>query len=277
MSNRFYNVLSMSDYDLPLYILSTGYWLNQHTVIRDKGWGAYQWLQCQEGHGVLELGGETVTISSGQGLLLFPAVPHRYWAVQEPWTMHWVEFNGTLASELLRTLHFPESAVLYMTKPDTLLARVREINTLFQVKKSMVSGHDSSQLMYNLLIDISRFTSRSSTGTKPFAYERLRPALSVIENRYREPITLQDMADSLLVTPQYTCHMFRQAVGLSPIEYLNRYRISKAKELLLEHADRGIKAITLEVGFESPSYFIRIFRKNEGMTPLEFRRLHQSI
>lgn len=101
--------------------------------------------------------------------------------------------------------------------------------------------------------------------------------MALIETRYREPVTLQEMADSLLVTPQYTCHMFQQAVGLSPIEYLNRYRISKAKELLLEYSDLGIKAITFEVGFENPSYFIKIFRKNEGMTPLEFRKMHQSI
>ncbi|RKN81936.1 AraC family transcriptional regulator [Paenibacillus ginsengarvi] len=277
MSNRFYNVLSKPDYDLPLYIISTGYWLNQHIVIRDHGWGAYQWLQCQGGQGVLELGGETVTISDGQGILLFPAVPHRYYALQEPWTMHWVEFNGALVLELLRALHFPETAVLYLTKPNTLLARVKEINTLFQIKKSIVPGHDSSQLMYDLLIDISRYTSRTGTDTKPYAYERLRPVMSLIESRYREPITLKDMADSLLVTPQYTCHIFRQALGMTPIEYLNRYRISKAKELLLEHADWGVKTVTLEVGFESPSYFIKIFRKNEGMTPLEFRRFHQSV
>lgn len=276
MSNRFYNVLKTTDYELPLYIISSGYWENQPSISRDHGWRAFQWLFCQEGQGVLETREETATVSKGQGMLLYPDVPHRYWATEEPWTLHWVEYDGSLVKELLHALHLSESVVLYMAQPNIILSRLLEINGLFSLRKSVVPGHDSSQLMYNLLVDVARYGSRFHSDSAPPPYEKLGPVFSLIQSRYREPLTLDDMADSLLLSPQYICHLFQKAVGLSPIEYLNQYRISKAKELLIQFPERKIKTIAAETGFESPSYFNKLFRRYEEMTPLEFRRLHQS-
>ncbi|MGQ9491544.1 MAG: helix-turn-helix domain-containing protein [Anaerolineae bacterium] len=59
---------------------------------------------------------------------------------------------------------------------------------------------------------------------------------------------------------------------MTPIAYLNRYRIQQAKQLLT-NTHKTITEIALEVGFSSSSYFSRIFRRKTGMTPEAYRRL----
>ncbi|MGO4270323.1 helix-turn-helix domain-containing protein [Paenibacillus sp. TAF58] len=59
-----------------------------------------------------------------------------------------------------------------------------------------------------------------------------------------------------------------------PFEYINRFRIQKAKEFLQQFPDMKVKCIDEMVGFESPSYFIKRFKKSEGITPNNFRKMH---
>ena len=64
-------------------------------------------------------------------------------------------------------------------------------------------------------------------------------------------------------------------MGISPWDYLNRFRIQKAKELLLL-TEESITAISAEVGFEDVGYFGRVFRKVAGLSPRAFR-LHNQV
>jgi two-component system response regulator YesN len=69
----------------------------------------------------------------------------------------------------------------------------------------------------------------------------------------------------------YLCRYFHKVTGQTITEYLKRYRIDKAKQLLAQN-EKSITWIAYEVGFESHSYFDRIFRKVTKLTPQEFRR-----
>ncbi|WP_162257282.1 helix-turn-helix domain-containing protein [Paenibacillus sp. Soil724D2] len=68
--------------------------------------------------------------------------------------------------------------------------------------------------------------------------------------------------------------LFQQTLGSRPFEYINRFRIQKAKEFLQRLPDLEVKFISEKVGFESPSYFIKRFKKSEGITPNAFRKTH---
>jgi AraC-type DNA-binding domain-containing proteins len=74
------------------------------------------------------------------------------------------------------------------------------------------------------------------------------------------------------MSEDYLTHCFRQELGTTPVEYLNRYRVLQARRLLVE-SDKSITNIALEVGFSSSSYFSRVFRKEVGLSPEAYRRL----
>ncbi|NEW05768.1 AraC family transcriptional regulator [Paenibacillus sp. SYP-B3998] len=273
LNHFFWNVLTDIDFNLPLYIVSTGYWINQPQVVRKEGYKAYQWIQCFDGQGLLEIDGKSIPIAKGQGMLLYPGVAHRYFPVSEPWTVRWIAFNGKFAESLLHSLHLQKSMVLYTTKPELLLTRINEINSIFGIRRN-ISSYEGSHLLYGLILDIFRYTSLSDNRSNQEQYEHLKPVMDYIETHFDQPISLLDLANQLAVTPPYTCVLFQQTLGTRPFEYINLFRIRKAKELLQLYPELEIKTISTKVGFESPSYFIKLFKKHEGITPNEFKKMH---
>jgi YesN/AraC family two-component response regulator len=103
------------------------------------------------------------------------------------------------------------------------------------------------------------------------AQRLVRKAMAYLHEHYSEPITRQDLARHVGMAEDYLTHCFRQELAMTPIAYLTRYRITKAKALLTTTA-QSITTIALAVGFADSGYFSRVFRREVGMTPERFRR-----
>lgn len=104
--------------------------------------------------------------------------------------------------------------------------------------------------------------------------ERIKQALDYIHAHYQEPLRLKQIADTLHMSEGHFCRFFKQMVQKSPVEYTNGYRIQRACRLL-EHSNRKVVDIAMEVGFDNLSYFIATFKRNNGLTPSQYRKLHQ--
>ena len=74
------------------------------------------------------------------------------------------------------------------------------------------------------------------------------------------------LASHVAITERYLTHCFRQELGITPMVYLNRYRVKQAK-FLLEQGKRSITDVALDVGFSDSSYFNRVFRQEVGIAP----------
>lgn len=103
------------------------------------------------------------------------------------------------------------------------------------------------------------------------ARQLVRRAVAFIQQHYASDLTRQDIARHVGLSEDYLSACFREELGLTPIAYLNRYRIKRAKELLRQ-TDWPIAEIARQVGFTSLSYFSRLFRRETGMAPSEYRR-----
>ncbi|MHB8769960.1 MAG: PocR ligand-binding domain-containing protein [Syntrophales bacterium] len=96
-------------------------------------------------------------------------------------------------------------------------------------------------------------------------------AKEFIWRNYNRDISLKKIAEAVEINPFYLSHLFRKEMGISFLEYLTSVRISIAKKLL-QQTDLSIIEICLEVGYQDPSHFATIFRKKEGIRPLEYRK-----
>lgn len=92
-----------------------------------------------------------------------------------------------------------------------------------------------------------------------------------IDQHFREPLTLQDLGDALHASPYYLSHVFKEASGYSPMQYLTRRRIGEAQNLLVE-TDLPIARIAEQVGYDTQNYFNLQFSKHVGMPPRKFRQ-----
>jgi signal transduction histidine kinase/DNA-binding LacI/PurR family transcriptional regulator/AraC-like DNA-binding protein len=103
------------------------------------------------------------------------------------------------------------------------------------------------------------------------AQRLVRSAMAYLHEHFSEPITRPELARHVGITEDYLTFCFRQELGTTPIEYLQRYRVNQARRLLKDSQDT-ITKIAMDVGFSDSGYFSRIFRRETGMSPEVFRR-----
>lgn len=101
--------------------------------------------------------------------------------------------------------------------------------------------------------------------------ETIKATLSYIQDNYKEKIYIRDLAGLIGMNEQYFCRFFKKAIGRSPMEYVNEYRIKKAIHYLKE-SDLTVTEICLECGYNNLGNFLREFRKHTDTTPLQYRR-----
>ncbi|MBI5302671.1 MAG: substrate-binding domain-containing protein [Chloroflexi bacterium] len=95
--------------------------------------------------------------------------------------------------------------------------------------------------------------------------------MAFIHEHYAESISRDDMASYVGVSARHLTRCFHLEMGISPITYLNRFRVKKAKQLL-EAGDQNITQVAEAVGFSSSNYFTDAFRREIGMSPRDYQR-----
>ncbi|MGI6071281.1 MAG: helix-turn-helix domain-containing protein [Blautia sp.] len=100
---------------------------------------------------------------------------------------------------------------------------------------------------------------------------RLKDMLAYLNGHYQEDINLTDLARIAHVSERECLRCFQRTIGIPPMKYLQKLRISKACVLLADTAT-PITDISGQCGFESPSYFSQIFRRLVGVTPKQYRQ-----
>ena len=96
-----------------------------------------------------------------------------------------------------------------------------------------------------------------------------------LEDNYHIDISLDNLADYLGHSFKYTSILFKKVMGDNFKNYLNIYRIEKAKEIMAENKDIKIKDLAERIGYNSSNTFIRIFRKYEGVSPGKYFGLNE--
>ncbi|MBN2088343.1 helix-turn-helix transcriptional regulator [candidate division KSB1 bacterium] len=130
-----------------------------------------------------------------------------------------------------------------------------------------------SDLLLVALRMMKRLNLLQKAQTPQNKIKRLDTVLGYIQHHYAESVTLEQLSEIAFMNASYFCRYFKQVIGLSPINYILRYRIDKAKELLL-NSSLSITEVAFKVGFNSQSYFDRLFQKFTRMNPKNFRQKH---
>ncbi len=101
--------------------------------------------------------------------------------------------------------------------------------------------------------------------------EKIKQGISYIQANYRDDISIKELAAVCQFSEYHFMRLFRKYTNMTCIDYINTYRLSSALEEL-ESTDHSITEIAVSNGFNTISYFNRLFRQKNGMTPGEYRR-----
>jgi len=257
---------------LPFFLATIGYDWPQEAIKRPEGYPWYQWIQCLSGRGEVIVGGRREEVGPGDGFLLLPDESHEYRSLSGDWVTDWMGFGGFAVAEVLRLVGLESSGVSAISDLWRLKTLLREVYSASLVD-SAIAYHDSSLLVYETLLALKVALEPRTRDSQP-RHAKLRPVLQHIRLQYASDMGIEDLSAVIGVTPQYLCKLFKQALDMRPFEYLASFRVSKAKELLVARPELSIAGIAGLVGFSDSTYLCRVFKKVEGMSPREFRRLH---
>ncbi|MEK8126509.1 AraC family transcriptional regulator [Paenibacillus filicis] len=226
------------------------------------------------GQGVFRCRHTDYRLGPGHSFIIFPGELVRYECSDEdPWRYHWAAFKGSHAEELLSACGITRHA------PTALSARPRRMHTLYrrleqslreegQVRKELASGGV-------LRLILAEYSSASKVGEVrnqegPIIERQIEQAIRWLTLQYYQPISIEQMAHSLGYHRTHLSKMFKQHTGLSPMQYLLKVRMERAKLLLQESLT--VEQVASSIGFTDPLYFSKQFKKTYGQSPSEYRQ-----
>lgn len=137
---------------------------------------------------------------------------------------------------------------------------------------------ESEGIILQVLAQLIRHFSRKSapdeiglSSADRTSFNRIRDVITYVEEHFREPISLQDIAGHLSLGREYFCRFFKKNMGMSFLRYLNEVRVSHVYQDL-EQTDAPIAEIAEKNGFHNQKLFNRTFREVYGCTPSAVRR-----
>jgi AraC family transcriptional regulator, arabinose operon regulatory protein len=235
------------------------------------------WLVVS-GSARLTIAGTDRQLRGGAVALVPQAVPH--WAEHDPlsplqaYVLHFEtrvlgeHAPGALAA--LPSLLWPEAEVMHELVA-AAATMSREVGD--RSPEHVLLANAAITRLFGLLWSVDAALRRSGVASAMLpGHVRLAPVLAYIADHFASPLTLAELAVVAGVSPTHLCHLFSDTVGLSPLQYLQRFRMRRARHLL-ETTSLVVADIGRRVGFADPAYFSRAFRRLEGMTPSHYREL----
>lgn len=131
--------------------------------------------------------------------------------------------------------------------------------------------HDSQSIdqILSALKKVLELTSKSNQPQKRYS-DLVSEAITCIQEEYSQELTLKAVSDRLHINGVYLGQCFKNETECSFSQYLNQVRIQKAQQLLL-YTNKSINEIAYETGYNTNHYFIKMFKKLNGLSPKEFR------
>ncbi|GGG68006.1 AraC family transcriptional regulator [Paenibacillus radicis (ex Gao et al. 2016)] len=222
-----------------------------------------------EGEGWLKIGDHELYPTPGQ-LILMPAhIQQSYSTISDkPFLKHWCHFSATVGnSDVFQWLDVPycydslDPAIM-----KELFGQLSEAN----MQSSVTARLKEKSVLLDILSRIIELEPIHILQNKTDEMERLSVIQQYIENHLHEEVTVERMAAVLHLHPNYFIKYFKRHFGIPPLRYMNLKRMDKAK-LMLQTTSSSIKEIALSTGFDDANYFSKIFRKEVGYSPSEYR------
>lgn len=221
------------------------------------------------GKGVFSMEGRKYQLEAGSGFLIPPGELAFYQADEkDPWTYIWVGFSGNKAWEYIRSIGLSSHAPIFQSEEhEKLYACVKDM-----MEHSTYSASNELRRIGQLHIFLSMVVKENPIEEEAVkGNQYVKRAIEYIQSNYHFPIKVTDVADYVCINRSYLYSLFQETLEMSPRQFLSRYRITKAAELLLT-SSLSVESIALSTGYNDPFVFTKAFKQLKGMSPTAYRK-----
>ncbi|MCM1044034.1 MAG: AraC family transcriptional regulator [Candidatus Gastranaerophilales bacterium] len=241
-------------------------------VSRRENLSSYLFFMVSSGSGVLEYQHVPYELTAGDCVFIDCRKAYSHRTSDNLWKLKWIHFNGTAMANIYDK--YRERGGSPRFHPNNLTDFDAAWQTLYDVAVS--SDHirdmrinESLTSLLTLLMQESWQSEGRSIGKKRASLLKVREYL---DQNYQNHITLDELSGLFFINKFYLAKTFREEMGVTVNNYILSKRITHAKQLL-RFTDKTLEAIGTECGMGAPTYFSRTFKKWEGISPSEYRKM----
>ncbi len=249
-------------------------------------------ISCLKGHINVYTGAELMTLHPGEAMFINSRVFHQVKPRSGEKPVHYSycfapEFlagssESLTARKYIQPFISGKGPAFYVIRPvaDWEKEGLRIISELNKEALNENFGYEmflQSRLIALFLLLLRNLPERQQDEEAELAVENsnVRTMLSYIRNHYADKISLDEIAGITSLSKSSCNRLFHSVVGCTPFEYLTEYRLKRSIHLLLE-SRKSITDIAYMCGFSDASYYCKIFRRKNGISPAKFRSLQET-
>ncbi|MCD7822983.1 MAG: AraC family transcriptional regulator [Oscillospiraceae bacterium] len=234
---------------------------------------SYLFFIVKKGSGTLTVGESSFEMTEGDCGFVDCMQEYSHRSSGDLWQLQWVHFYGYSMDGIFEK--YRERGGEFRFRPaggcESLSGIISEIGRTAS-SESYIRDMEINGLLSLLLTEIMRNSwNPERHGSELAKRNDLRSVRDYLDEHYKENIRLDDLAAKFYISKYYLAHIFKEQYGTTINGYLGQVRITNAKKHL-RFSDRSLESIGADCGYSDVNYFIRMFKKAEGMTPSEFRR-----
>jgi AraC family transcriptional regulator of arabinose operon len=247
-------------------------------IYREAGMDGWILNYTVSGRGRINRGERLFHVEPGELLLFKPEVMHDYHADDGgKWTHLWIYFFPR--AHWFDWLAWPEATPGILRLDLRQSEHHQRILALFEeaVRLARSPLARRIQLAMSALEQLLLWADAANPESRHARLDpRIQRALDHLCARIEQPARLGTLAKSCGVSSSRLSHLFREQVGVAPMQWLEQQRVSRARELLLM-TGRPVGEIAAAVGIPNPIWFSRVFRRHVGCAPREYRKRGEKL
>ncbi|UQZ35551.1 AraC family transcriptional regulator [Paenibacillus sp. PK3_47] len=223
------------------------------------------------GQGWIEVDQQLIPLTKGSGFLVRVPSNHRYYYTDQnqPWEILWLNLRGDEANRIWEMIIAQEGHVIHREADSPVITGLRELLRTIAEEK-VTDKYLLSAQVYSWMLSLVRTSREITKDISAATSSIILRAKKYLKEHYADPLTLDMIAGHCGVNKHHLCRLFQRSEQTSPLAYLRERRVEVAVSLL-RTTDLSIQEIGRQCGFDSPSYFGKVFREYMSMTPKEYR------
>ena len=249
--------------------------IKPHTSKREK-LQSYLCFMVEDGEGELVYEGKKYELRSGDVVFIDCQKAYSHSTGLNPntelWSLRWCHFYGpsmpAIYAKYCERGGLPVIREADVSQYSTIISDIYTLASSSDYIRDMRINGKLNDLL-TLLMESSWHREAYTNAPKKMEITSVK---SFLDEHYKEKLSLESVAGHFYIDKHYLARLFKEQYGVTLVTYLQQVRITHAKRLL-RFTDKSIEEIGLECGIGELNYFSRVFKKLEGVSPSEFRRV----
>ncbi|QHT59945.1 AraC family transcriptional regulator [Paenibacillus lycopersici] len=250
-------------------------------LIGPKVYDFYLMHHVLSGSGSFTCAGRRHELRAGHTFLIHPDQLISYESCErDPWRYRWIAFEGGSAAALVAEAGLePGAPVIDTGRNPRVAVLFHQMMRIFRQsgRASHLRAAGYLQLLFAEYAAELTAAETASQQQRDDGEALTQQVLRYLSTQYAEPISIENMADTLGYNRAYLSRLFKRQTGATPVTFLLKLRIDKAHLLLREREELTIEQIAASVGFQDPLYFSKQFRRFYGQSPTVYREAMRAL